>query len=463
MQKVDKYELARTLGEGTFGKVKYGVDTSTGHAVAVKIIHRSKLVTERSSSRVKKEIDIMRILDHPNIVKLYEVLYSKSKIFLILELVTGGELFDRILTQGKFEEETARIYFQQLVNAVEYMHSKGVAHRDLKPENLLLNEHAILKISDFGLSALMGMGEGGRYETMMRTTCGTPNYVAPEVLAGGKYDGTVADIWSCGVILYAMLAGYLPFEDTSKAALFRRIEKADFHCPPWFSKDAIQVLTMMLKPNPAQRATFATIKQHKWFMHGLDPEDGMPFAVKQRLRDAIERAEDRITDSRQEKKPPPMNVFDIVSVSGFLNFAPLFRRDETQRGLKVFRSTCFISPLSPSYLMRELKPVIEEARAVPIMDYSTWKIRVSAGATGGVVKFNIELHSMSGGKVLCEFRKTQGDLLAFIRIYNKIKDALPDGVVQDEGERKDEMAAEKSPKSGSLGSPKEKKGWFKKK
>ena len=161
----------------------------------------------------------------------------------VLEMVTGGELFDRIVAEGRFKEEDARFYFRQLISGIMFCHEQGVAHRDLKPENLLLDESGNLKISDFGLSAFTTGQEGGEArQTLLHTTCGTPNYVAPEVLEDQGYDGKHADIWSCGVILYVLLAGFLPFDEPTMSALFEKIQRAEYTQPAWFSDSVKDLL-----------------------------------------------------------------------------------------------------------------------------------------------------------------------------------------------------------------------------
>uniref|UniRef100_A0A0E0E3Q2 non-specific serine/threonine protein kinase n=1 Tax=Oryza meridionalis TaxID=40149 RepID=A0A0E0E3Q2_9ORYZ len=174
-KRVGRYEVGRTIGQGTFAKVKFAVDADTGAAVAMKVLDKDTILNHRMLHQIKREISIMKIVRHPNIVRLNEVLAGKTKIYIILELITGGELFDKIARQGKLRENEARKYFQQLIDAIDYCHSKGVYHRDLKPENLLLDSHGNLKVSDFGLSTLAQKGVG-----LLHTTCGTPNYVAPE-------------------------------------------------------------------------------------------------------------------------------------------------------------------------------------------------------------------------------------------------------------------------------------------
>jgi serine/threonine protein kinase len=220
MRKVGKYEVGRTIGEGTFAKVKFAQNTETGESVAMKVLDKETVLKHKMVDQIKREISIMKLVRHPNVVRLHEVLASRTKIYIILEFVTGGELFDKIVHQGRLSENESRRYFQQLIDAVDFCHSKGVSHRDLKPENLLLDSLGNLKISDFGLSALP---QQVRDDGLLHTTCGTPNYVAPEVLNNKGYDGAGADIWSCGVILYVLMAGFLPFDETDLVTLYRKV------------------------------------------------------------------------------------------------------------------------------------------------------------------------------------------------------------------------------------------------
>ncbi|KAE8676545.1 CBL-interacting serine/threonine-protein kinase 24 [Hibiscus syriacus] len=171
VRKVGKYEIGRTIGEGTFAKVKFAQNTETGESVAMKVLDRSIIIKHKMIDQIKREISIMKLLTHPYVVRLHEVIASRTKIYIILEFITGGEL----IHNGRLSEAEDRRYFQQLIDGVEFCHSKGVYHRDLKPENLLLDSQGNLKISDFGLSALPEQGV-----SLLRTTCGTPNYVAPE-------------------------------------------------------------------------------------------------------------------------------------------------------------------------------------------------------------------------------------------------------------------------------------------
>ncbi|KAI9071244.1 hypothetical protein K1719_046796 [Acacia pycnantha] len=340
--RVGKFELGRTLGEGNFAKVKLARNVETGESVAIKIIDKDKILKHKMVRQIKREISTMKLIRHPNVIRMYEVMASKTKIYIVLEFVTGGELFDKIASKGRLKEDEARKYFQQLICAMDYCHSRGVCHRDLKPENLLLDANGGLKVSDFGLSALP---QQLREDGLLHTTCGTPNYVAPEVIHNKGYDGTKADLWSCGVILFVLMAGYLPFEDTNIMALYKKIFKADFTCPPWFSSSAKKLIKRILDPNPATRITFAEVIENDWFKKGYVPPRFEQADVSLDDVDAIfsESADSRnfVVERREEAPVAPMamNAFELISTSQGLNLSSLF---EKQMGL-VKRETRFTS------------------------------------------------------------------------------------------------------------------------
>lgn len=198
---MERYELGKFLGQGSFAKVHHARDMRTSMNVAIKIIDKEKIVKVGMIDQIKREISVMRLVRHFSIVQLYEVMASKKKIYCVMEYVKGGELFNKVV-KGKLKKDVARKLFQQLISAIDFCHSRGVYHGDLKPENLLLDENGNLKISDFGLSAL---AKSKCQDGLLYTTCGTPAYVAPEVINRRGYDGAKADIWSCGVILYVLL------------------------------------------------------------------------------------------------------------------------------------------------------------------------------------------------------------------------------------------------------------------
>lgn len=220
------------LGEGTFGSVKLGKQIQTGKQVAIKILEKSRIKDKTDIERVVREIKILNEIDHPNFVQLYEIIENTERIYLIMEYASGGELFDYIVSKDKLTEKEACQFYMQIIDGVEYLHSKGIAHRDLKPENLLLDSHKKIKIVDFGLSNLYTEGE------TLVTACGSPCYAAPEMIAGKRYNGIDVDIWSSGVTLYAMLVGYLPFEDPNTGLLYKKIILGEYEVPDHLSSRA---------------------------------------------------------------------------------------------------------------------------------------------------------------------------------------------------------------------------------
>ncbi|KAE8698273.1 CBL-interacting serine/threonine-protein kinase 7 [Hibiscus syriacus] len=224
-----KYQLGRLLGHGSFAKVQEAtlLDDSS-NVVAIKIIDKRKTVDAAMEQRIISEVSAMRRLQHhPNILKIHEVMATKTKIYLVMEFASGGELFSKVLRRGRLTETSARRYFTQLVSALHFCHRNGVAHRDLKPQNLLLDQNGNLKVSDFGLSALPEQLNNA----LLHTACGTPAYTAPEVVRMKGYDGSKADAWSCGVILFVLLAGKLPFDDSNLVEMYKRfiVGNSSFH------------------------------------------------------------------------------------------------------------------------------------------------------------------------------------------------------------------------------------------
>ncbi|KAF6020125.1 hypothetical protein EB796_021567 [Bugula neritina] len=257
--KIGNYALGNTLGHGTFGKVKVGRHIITHSQVAVKILNRQKIKSLDVVGKIKKEIQNLKLFRHPHIIKLYEVISTPTDFFMIMEFVSGGELFEYIVKNGKLKEHEARKFFQQIISGVDYCHRHMVVHRDLKPENLLLDQNLNVKIADFGLSNVMTDGE------FLRTSCGSPNYAAPEVISGKLYAGPEVDIWSCGVILYALLCGSLPFDDEHIPTLFRKIKSGMFAVPDYLNKQVVDLIVKMLQVDPLKRATVGDIRTHDWF------------------------------------------------------------------------------------------------------------------------------------------------------------------------------------------------------
>lgn len=262
--RIGRYQIIKTLGEGSFGKVKLAYHLATHARVALKIINRKTLAKSDMQGRVEREISYLRLLRHPHIIKLYDVIKSKDEIIMVIEFA-GKELFDYIVQRGRMSEDEARRFFQQIISAVDYCHRHKIVHRDLKPENLLLDDNLNVKIADFGLSNIMTDGN------FLKTSCGSPNYAAPEVISGKLYAGPEVDVWSCGVILYVMLCGRLPFDDEFIPNLFKKISNGVYTIPPDLSPGAKNLLKRMLVVNPIDRITVREIIQDPWFSVNLDP------------------------------------------------------------------------------------------------------------------------------------------------------------------------------------------------
>ncbi|KAL0231935.1 hypothetical protein PCE1_002932 [Barthelona sp. PCE] len=259
VKRVGSYLLGKIIGEGSFGKVRIATHIPTGARVALKVWEKRRIVDVADMERISREIHILKLLDHRNIVRLLEVINTPNHIYLVTEHAPGGELFDYIVARGRVKEKEACKFFHQIINGVDYCHQHGIIHRDLKPENLLLDEHKNIKMIDFGLSNTL------KGDSLLTTCCGSPAYAAPEMIAGKPYTGPGVDIWSLGVILYALICGYLPFEDSNTSALYSKILSGRFTVPPHVTSSAKSLLKRMLVVNPERRATIEEIRQHPWY------------------------------------------------------------------------------------------------------------------------------------------------------------------------------------------------------
>nr|AGT16297.1 CBL-interacting serine/threonine-protein kinase [Saccharum hybrid cultivar R570] len=351
--RMGKYELGRTLGEGHFGKVKLARHADTGRTFAIKILDRQRILAMKINEQIKREIATLKLLKHPNVVRLYEVSASKTKIYMVLEYVNGGELFDKIALKGKLTEKEARKLFQQLIDAVAYCHEKGVYHRDLKPENVLVDAKGNIKVSDFGLSALP---QNQRKDGLLHTTCGSPNYIAPEVLLNKGYDGSMSDIWSCGVILYVMLTGNLPFDDQNVVVLYQKILKGNAHIPKWLSQGAQDILRKILGPNPITRIDVEGIRAHEWFKQGYAP--AVPFNDEE--EEDISMDEDSLNMTKhnglQDKIAiNQINAFQLIGMSSCLDLSGFFEKEDASE-----RKIRFASNYSPAYLFEKIESIVRK-------------------------------------------------------------------------------------------------------
>ncbi|MCO5612188.1 hypothetical protein L7F22_066450 [Adiantum nelumboides] len=427
--RVGKYELGRTIGEGSFAKVKYSKNLETGEKVAIKILDKEKILKHRMVEQLKREISTMKLIRHPNVVQLFEVMASRTKIYLVLEFVDGGELFDKIVHRGKLKEDEARSYFQQLINAVDFCHSRGVYHRDLKPENLLLDSEGNLKVSDFGLSAL---SQQVREDGLLHTACGTPYYVAPEVIKDKGYSGATADLWSCGVILYVLMAGYLPFDEENLAALYKKINKAYFKCPPWFSSGARKLITRILDPNPDTRITIPEMLENVWFKKGYQPPqfEGEEASSLEDVDAVFNDSKEHLVTERKERQPEMMNAFEFISMSEGLNLSNLF---EKQQGL-VKRETRFTSNHPAPEIVSKI-----EATAKPMgfnVEKKNFKMKLQGEKKGrkGHLSVATQVFQVAPSLFVVEVRKANGDTLEFHNFYNNLSAGIKDIVWKADAE-----------------------------
>ena len=255
------YSIKETIGKGTFSKVKLGINKSTGEKVAIKILEKRKIRSKTDQVRVERELQILKKINHINIVKIVQTKEDQNNIYIIMEFI-DYDLFLHIVNNKRLDEKESALYYFQLITGLEYIHSLNIVHRDLKPENLLLTKKRILKIIDFGLSNFFFDND------LLFTPCGSPSYTPPEMIKGYKYNGFAVDIWSTGIILYGMLCGYLPFEERDNKALFKKIVKCKVNYPKYVSNTVQSLLKKILVENPDKRITLKEIKKHPFFLQG---------------------------------------------------------------------------------------------------------------------------------------------------------------------------------------------------
>ena len=260
---IKNYTFEKDIGEGNFGKVKLGIFKPTGEEFAIKVLNKDKIKIKMKNS-IFKENQIITKFNHINVIYVFQILEDQENFYIIMEYCKHGELFDYIVKNERLTEEEASIFFYQLINGIEHIHSKGIAHRDLKPENLLLAENNILKIIDFGLSHEFS----GEEDELLKTKCGSPSYAAPEIICSPFYDGFKVDVWCSGIILYAMVCGYLPFEGDNNDILFKNILDCEPEFPEFLSDMSIDIIIKILNPDPEKRITIEQIKKHKFYLMG---------------------------------------------------------------------------------------------------------------------------------------------------------------------------------------------------
>jgi 5'-AMP-activated protein kinase catalytic alpha subunit len=433
---MQRYEMGKLIGKGSFAKVYHARCVNTSQSVAIKVIDKDKIFKCGLMDQISREISVMKLVKHPNIVQLYEVMATKTKIYFVLEYIKGGELFKKV-QRGRLKEDLARKYFQQLISAIDFCHSRGVYHRDLKPENLLLDESHNLKISDFGLSALP---DCKRQDGLLHTSCGTPAYVAPEVISRKGYDGAKADIWACGVILYVLLAGYLPFQDKNLVDMYKKICKAQLKWPNWFSSDIRKLLRRLLHPNPNARISIAEIMEHPWFRIG-HPNHGRLSDYTMNSTDnvmpidmnlALDHSNASTVEGNQAvEKLTNLNAFDIISLSNGFDLSGIFEENSNKEEAK------FTSTNTASIIITKLEEIATNLR-LKITKKCGGLLKMEGSNPGrkGVMSINAEVFHITPNFHLVEIKKTNGDTLEYQKVMRQgMRPALKDIVWAWQGEQ----------------------------
>ncbi|EGG15187.1 protein kinase 1 [Cavenderia fasciculata] len=319
------YHMKEVLGSGNFATVRLAVHKETGNKYALKVIDKKKMsMTSKRKEALMDEVNVLTKVSHENIISINEVFETNKNLYLVLELVTGGELFDRIITEKKFTEDVGRYIMRQICLAVQYLHSRGIAHRDLKPENILCHspETYVIKISDFGLSRALDEG------SFMKTMCGTPQYVAPEILTKGEREGygKSVDLWSIGVILYILLCGFPPFGDPSDVNFFDRVKRGGFSFPsPYWdeiSEDAKDLIKKLIIVDVEKRLTIDQTLSHPWFTNHVDDikkinnikDDEKVEETKQEEEKKVVEEEKKQEEEKKEDSSsidPRLQIFEI--------------------------------------------------------------------------------------------------------------------------------------------------------
>ncbi|KAL2588872.1 hypothetical protein AAZV13_13G195500 [Glycine max] len=385
---MQKYEVGHFLGQGNFAKVYHARNLKTGQSVAIKVFNKESVIKVGMKEQLKREISLMRLVRHPNIVQLHEVMASKTKIYFAMEMVKGGELFYKV-SRGRLREDVARKYFQQLIDAVGHCHSRGVCHRDLKPENLLVDENGDLKVTDFGLSALV---ESRENDGLLHTICGTPAYVAPE--------------------------------------MYKKIIKADFKFPHWFSSDVKMLLYRILDPNPKTRIGIAKIVQSRWFRKGyvqleafqlppLSPRNAKDISdVQAAFASSSDSDSDGSPMSNKEDSPMKLyrfNAFDLISISSGFDLSGLF--EDNQNGRQLARFTTRKPPSTIVSMLEEIAQI--DGRFKILKKNGVVRLEEYKAGINGQLTIDAEIFEVTSSFHVVEVTKIAGNTLEYWKFWDQ--------------------------------------------
>ncbi|XP_040907615.1 serine/threonine-protein kinase Chk1 [Toxotes jaculatrix] len=442
---VQDWDLVQTLGEGAYGEVRLLVNRQTEEAVAVKVIDTSQ--AKECAENVKKEICVHKMLNHPNIVRFFGQRKEGPTVYLFLEYCTGGELFDRIEPDVGMPEKDAHRFFQQLIAAVEYLHSVGITHRDIKPENILLDDKDNLKLTDFGLATMFRFK--GR-ERLLSRLCGTLPYVAPELLSQTEYKAQPADIWACGIVLTAMLAGELPWDQpTENCQEYSDWFQKKTYLPPWkkIQPMPLSLLTKLLLASPDARITITDIKKDRWFAQGVKQPPGPLGSGGNKLLQSDlglksrANSDDRMqfSSSQPDLAAGGWEAMLLISqTDGLVSFSQPTKPEHMLLGSQLLgtpgasqspwqrlvrRMTRFFTAVDADASLSALKDVCD-GLALGFKLTCAKQVTVSTlDKRNNKLIFKVHLLEMNQ-KVLLDFRLSKGDGLEFKRLFVKIKQKL---------------------------------------
>lgn len=406
---VGDYKLLKTLGEGSFSKVKSAVHVPTGKVYAIKIIDMNLVKENNMDKQLEREIKVMKIMNHPNLIKLHAVLHSPKNYFLVLDLAEGGELFNKLAQDGPLPEAAARSYFQQLIDALDYMHKHNTIHRDLKPENLLLDSEGNLKIADFGLSIM-----ANSTSDLLKTRCGTPNYVAPEIFCANGYVGPPADLWSAGVILFVMLAAALPFDAPTLPELARQIMKVQITYPKSFPPGAVNLMKHIIVAAPEERYTIEQIRNDPWFKVNYKPR------VAGKDNEAFPDAE--VTESKKEEEPQEddtINAFELIAKMSGVDMGRL-----VDHNIPVNASTTISTNKPVQDIQSILTKTLTQLHAEIHSKEGNKSIKAIVPIANNQVILRIDISNVTGDTHIVEFCRLKGQQFDFLRVYRTLKSKL---------------------------------------
>ncbi|XP_021324451.1 serine/threonine-protein kinase Chk1 isoform X1 [Danio rerio] len=443
---VKDWDVVQTLGEGAYGEVRLLVNKKTEEAVAVKVVDMAK--AKDCIENVKKEVCICKMLSHPNIVRFFGHRSEGTTQYIFLEYCSGGELFDRIEPDVGMPEKEAHRFFQQLIAGVEYLHSVGITHRDIKPENILLDDKDNLKISDFGLATMFR--HRGR-ERALNRLCGTLPYVAPELMSRSSFNAQPADTWACGIVLTAMLAGELPWDQPSENCqeYLDWLERKTY-LTPWKKIDAVplSLLSKILLHNPEDRFTIPEIKKHRWFSRSfksaVQRQGITPAAKIQRADSELRRKNSDDRAQISSSQPEPQGLWEEKEVTVHTDVSVSFSQPTCPDHMLLGTQLLGTPGASQSPWQRLVRRMTRffttentEASCIALRDSCialghTWKQSCNNQATVSTMdrrnnKLIFIVHFLEmEERILVDFRLSKGDGLEFKRIFLKLKQKLSD-------------------------------------